>query len=136
VVVGERSDATLIVARGTSPAKHCGRHDTDTIRLAILERAGCHDDRVDEVRADLVGQPAQMTHVVVVGRSGELRMCRAHGPRLQLDKLQRYTSSHISATAGLTPRHLEHEPHLNDLFELLGEPQPQGDVATAETGLP
>lgn len=107
MVAGERSHTTLIGARGTSAAKHRERHDADTIRPAILVRSRCHDDRVDAVRADLVGQPAQMTYIVIVGHSGELRTWLAHGPRLQLDRLQRYKSSHISATAGLTPGNLD-----------------------------
>jgi hypothetical protein len=52
------------------------RYDGDPVCAAIGVRPGRDDDRVEQVAADVLGEPVQVAGIAVVGHGGELHLDR------------------------------------------------------------
>ena len=55
-----------LTARRFSWTEECRRNDGDAVRAAIRMLTGGDDDRIEEVRAESVAKPHQVTDIVVV----------------------------------------------------------------------
>ena len=59
-----------------SGAEQRRRYDGDPIRSAVGVRAGRDHDGVEQVAADLLGEPVEVTDIAIVGHSRELGLDR------------------------------------------------------------